>query len=126
MSKHLSLTLALILAVAHPAAWAGKATNPPPTVALTAPLNDATYTAPATITLSATASDSNGSITKVEFFQGATLIGTRTTAPYSVTWSNVAGGAYTLTAKATDFSLCAHHSLAPAVSKIGTISFFPE
>ena len=97
------LVLILALAWAQATAWAGSTPNPPPTVSLTAPLNGATYTAPATLTLSATASDSNGgSITKVEFYQGATLIGTRTTAPYSVTWSNVAGGTYTLTAKATD------------------------
>lgn len=102
MSNYSYLPLALILTWAHPAAWAGSTPNTPPTVSLTAPLNGATYTAPATITLSATASDSNGSITKVEFYQGTTLIGTRTAAPYSVTWSNVAGGTYTLTAKATD------------------------
>jgi predicted phage tail protein len=56
------------------------------------------------VTVSATASDSDGTISKVEFYAGATLIGTDTTAPYSVSWSNVAAGGYTLTAKATDNS----------------------
>lgn len=102
MSKYLYLTLALILALANTTAWAGKTINTPPMVSLTAPLNGATYTSPANIILSATASDSNGSISKVEFYRGTVLIGTSLAAPYSVTWNNVPGGTYTLTAKATD------------------------
>jgi Big-like domain-containing protein len=78
--------------------------NAPPTASLTNPAVGATFTAPATVTVSATASDSDRTISKVEFFAGATLVGTVTTAPYSVTWSNVAAGGYTLTAKATDNS----------------------
>ena len=42
-------------------------------------------------------------MTKVEFFEGGSnKIGEDTSAPYSFTWTNVAEGAYTLTAKATD------------------------
>jgi hypothetical protein len=73
-----------------------------PTVSLDAPPNGASYAAPATITLAASASEANGSIAKVEFYQGASLIGTATQAPYTVTWSNVTIGNYTLTAVATD------------------------
>ena len=76
--------------------------NPPPTVALSAPASGATYAAPATISLAATASDTNGAVTKVEFFAGGTLVGTDTTSPYTFTWSNVPAGTYALTAKATD------------------------
>ena len=76
--------------------------NTPPTVSLTGPANGATFTAPATVTVSANASDSNGTIARVDFYQGATLIGTDTISPYSVTWSNVGAGSYTLTARATD------------------------
>ena len=39
-----------------------------PQVALTGPTNGASFTAPATITLAATASDSDGSVSQVEFF----------------------------------------------------------
>jgi chitinase len=39
---------------------------------------------------------------KVEFFANSILVGTATTAPYAATWSNVAGGSYSITAKATD------------------------
>ncbi|WP_341843626.1 cellulase family glycosylhydrolase [Chitinophaga caseinilytica] len=77
-------------------------TNVPPTVSLTAPTNGATFTAPASITVSANAADSDGSISKVEFFQGATKIGESLTSPYSISWSNVAAGSYAITAKATD------------------------
>ena len=48
------------------------------------------------------AADSDGSIASVAFYNGTTLIGSDTTAPYSVAWSNVATGSYSLTAKATD------------------------
>jgi len=57
--------------------------------------------APANVSINAAASD-DGSISKVEFFQGAVLIGTSTTSPYSLNWSNVPIGSYSLTAKATD------------------------
>jgi hypothetical protein len=77
--------------------------NVPPTVTLTAPVNNSKYTAPATINLAATASDSDGSVTKVEFYRGGTTkIATVTTPPYTYSWTNVAAGSYSLTAKATD------------------------
>jgi len=76
-------------------------TNAPPTVVLSAS-NGATFTAPAEITITATASDSDGSIRKVEFFEGGTRLGEATNAPYSTVWSNVVAGSYVITAKATD------------------------
>lgn len=78
------------------------ATGGGPTVGITAPAAGATFTAPANITLTATASDTAGSISKVDFFQGTTLIGTATSAPYTITWANVAQGTYSITAVATD------------------------
>jgi hypothetical protein len=79
------------------------AANQVPAVSLTAPANGATYSAPATITLSATASDADGSVTVVEFYRGGTtLIGSDPTSPYSVTWSDVPAGSYQLTAVARD------------------------
>ena len=41
-------------------------------------------------------------MSKVDFYQGATLLGTDTVAPYSYAWGSVAAGSYSLTAKATD------------------------
>ncbi len=76
--------------------------NNPPTVSITSPANGATFTAPANITINASASDTDGTITQVQFYQGTTLLGTDTSSPYSYTWSSVAAGSYNLTAKATD------------------------
>lgn len=72
-----------------------------PQVTLTVPPNGAVFVAGDNITMTATATDSNG-ISKVEFYQGTNLIGTDTTSPYSVVWNNVSKGNYNLTAKATD------------------------
>jgi len=76
--------------------------NSLPTVVLTQPANGATFTAPATVNLAASASDSDGSVTKVEFFSGQTKLGEDTTAPFTYTWSGAGVGAYGLTARATD------------------------
>jgi RHS repeat-associated protein len=77
--------------------------NAPPTVSLTSPPNGSTFTAPANITLTATAADPDGTIQKVEFFHGGTnLIATVTTAPYTFPWTGVPQGSYVLTAVATD------------------------
>ena len=80
-------------------------TNPPPAVTLTAPTAGANFTAPATITLAATASDtSGGTVSKVEFFKdnGATKLGEALASPYTYVWLDVPVGDYTITAKATD------------------------
>ncbi|AQG78093.1 cellulase family glycosylhydrolase [Spirosoma montaniterrae] len=86
--------------------WAGATppppANQPPTVALTTPTNNATFTAPASINLTATATDADGTISKVEFFSGSTKVGESSSSPYSFNWTNVAAGTYTLAAKAID------------------------
>jgi predicted phage tail protein len=76
--------------------------NKPPTVSISTPANNATFTAPATIAISATAADTDGTIAKVEFYNSTTLLNTDTTSPYSYSWTNVAAGTYSITAKATD------------------------
>lgn len=76
--------------------------NQSPTVSITAPANNTAYTAPASVTINADAADSDGTVKKVEFFNGSTKLGEDTTSPYSYTWNNVAAGSYALTAKATD------------------------
>jgi regulation of enolase protein 1 (concanavalin A-like superfamily) len=74
------------------------AANQPPTVTLTAPANGATYTAPATVSLSVSATDADGTIARVEFYAGTTLLNTDTTAPYAFTWSSVTAGTYAVRA----------------------------
>jgi thermitase len=73
-----------------------------PTVALTGPANNSTFVAPSDITLSANASDSDGTIARVDFYAGNTLIGTDTNSPYNTLWSVKSPGTYTLTSIATD------------------------
>jgi Bacterial Ig domain len=78
--------------------------NSPPTVVLNTPADGARFTEPATVSLSATANDSDGSINRVDFYDGTTLILTSPSSgnPYTATWNNVAAGVHTLTAVATD------------------------
>ncbi|WP_229793822.1 DUF4082 domain-containing protein, partial [Salinimicrobium marinum] len=76
--------------------------NLPPEVSLTSPAGGSSFEAPAMISLDASASDPDGAVAKVEFFQGSTLIGEDTSSPYSFSWQNVAAGNYSITAKATD------------------------
>ncbi len=81
----------------------GPVVNNPPIVALTAPANGSTGNTGVAITLSATAADSDGNVTGVEFFDNGVKIGaTDTSAPYSVSWTPAATGARSLTARATD------------------------
>ncbi len=76
--------------------------NLPPNVSITSPDNNSSFKDPGTIEITASASDIDGTISKVEFFSGANKLGERTSAPYSFTWSNVPRGIYSITAVATD------------------------
>ena len=76
--------------------------NIAPTVVITSPVINSSFTSPATITITANASDTDGSISMVEFYSGSTKIGSFSSAPYSFTWNNVASGSYSLTVIATD------------------------
>jgi regulation of enolase protein 1 (concanavalin A-like superfamily) len=89
-------------ATSQPVSVTVGAANKPPTVSLSAPATGATYTAPASITISATAADTDGSVARVDFYAGTQLVGSDTSSPYSVTWGGVAVGSYTLKAVATD------------------------
>ncbi|MGB0525767.1 MAG: glycosyl hydrolase family 18 protein [Flammeovirgaceae bacterium] len=94
----------------------GGGLNQAPSVAITSPNNGSTFIEGQSITLSADANDSDGSITKVEFYQGSTKLGEDTNAPYSYTLSNAAIGSYTFTAVATDDSLASTTSDAVSVN----------
>jgi len=73
----------------------------PPAVSLTSPAEGSAYTTPATIPLSATASDADG-IAQVEFLADNAVVATVTTAPYAATWSNPPQGSHQIVARATD------------------------
>ena len=78
------------------------ATNAPPNVTLTTPTNNSVFATATTIALAANATDADGSVTNVEFFQGATKLGEDNTAPYQYNWTNPPAAVYSLTARATD------------------------
>lgn len=75
--------------------------NVPPTVSISAPTNGQSFFTPALVTISATASDSDGSVTNVQFFDGATSLGNDNSNPYSIV-ANLPAGTHNLTAVATD------------------------
>jgi beta-glucanase (GH16 family) len=75
--------------------------NAEPVVAITSPLNGTTLPT-GDITIEATASDADGTVLGVEFYEGANYLGMDTSAPYSFYWSNVTDGCYSIVAKAID------------------------
>ena len=80
----------------------GSADAHKPTVTLTGPAEGAVIMG--TLTMTATAEDAQGAISKVEFYVGERLVAVDSTAPYTGTWStlDVGNGAYTVTARAFD------------------------
>jgi hypothetical protein len=104
--------------------------NRAPVVSLTSPLARATFTAPATISLAASASDPENRLARVEFYSGTTRIGTSSASPYSATWAAVPAGSYSLTAIAYDADGAATTSApvpiavnAPAAPQTWTVMF---
>ncbi|MBO9748786.1 hypothetical protein J7431_16420 [Xanthomonas phaseoli pv. dieffenbachiae] len=86
-----------------------------PTVQLRSPTG-APFIGPATVTLTADAADSDGSVARVEYFANGSSVGASTSAPYTVTWGNVGPGTYTITAVATDNNGNTGNSQAVSVS----------
>jgi glucose/arabinose dehydrogenase len=76
--------------------------NFPPTISLTAPTAGASLTQGVAASVTANAADADGTVTKVEFFDGTALIGTDASSPWSITWTPATTGGHTLTTKATD------------------------
>lgn len=78
------------------------APTPPPIVSISSPTASDFISGPATLLLSATASQPSGSIATVSFYSGKNLLGTVSTPPYSLLRTNVPVGTFALTAVATD------------------------
>jgi len=77
------------------------APNNPPTVLITNPPNGTVFTAPANVTIQASASD-DVSVTNVQFLVGSIVLGNDTTRPYSAVTNGLSAGSYTLSAVASD------------------------
>ncbi len=76
--------------------------NKHPFVRILNPRKGNTYENLSSIEIDATASDDDGTISKLEFFNGDTSLIEMTSAPYIFTWKDVPAGTYTITAVATD------------------------
>ena len=76
--------------------------NQPPVTNIVSPGKSSSFIAPATIVLDVDAYDPDGTIIKVEFFNGSVEFAEIATAPYSFTWKDVPVGTYSITAVATD------------------------
>jgi uncharacterized repeat protein (TIGR03806 family) len=77
-------------------------TNPPPGATLTAPAVSSSFTAPASITLSANAAAQFNDIAEVDFYANKTFLGAVSNAPYTLTATGLPQGSYSLTAVAVD------------------------
>ncbi len=73
--------------------------NQPPAVSITSPANGATYGAPASFRVDATSSDPDGTVAKVQFFRGSTLLKADSTVPYTAPVSGLEAGTHTFTAQ---------------------------
>lgn len=98
--------------------------NGMPSVSLTNPASGMHFSVtPTNITLAASASDGDGTVTNVAFFVGTNFIGQDATSPYSATWSNISGGSYSLTAQATDNRGATAISSPVTITANGALSF---
>jgi len=93
-----------------------------PSIRITTPTSNTNFEPGSDITITADAEDSDGSVTKVEFFEGGShKLGEATTAPYSFTWTNVPVGDYILSAKATDNEGGSRSSLSTEITVRGQV-----
>ncbi len=74
----------------------------PATATLTSPSDGSFFTPGGTVSLTAAAADANGSVTKVQFLDGATVLAEDTSSPYAFDWIGVPAGPHVLKARAFD------------------------
>ncbi|WP_027395475.1 carbohydrate-binding protein [Aquimarina latercula] len=86
----------------YPVLLGSGGTNIKPEVSVTSPSNGTNFEEGQSVTIKANASDSDGTVSKVEFFVNGSLVGTDTTSPYNITTTLNNVGNYTITAKAID------------------------
>ena len=81
----------------------GTPTNNAPSVSITSPANGSVLPAgTGSVTIKASATDGDGSISSVKFFNGSNLIATDTSTPFEANASGLSAGAYAFKAIATD------------------------
>jgi uncharacterized protein YjiK len=100
--------------IGSPGKIAGMAANAAPVVNINSPVNNTALPAGSTVTVTASATDADGTVTKVEFYYNGIKFFTDSTAPYTFIATNVEAGTYILTAKAFDNS--GDSAVSPAVT----------
>ena len=95
------ILLIFVLGVAIPVYAKSKA-NIKPAVKIISPIKNQIFEAPATIEIKVEASDSDGSVKKVEFYNGYKKLGVDTTTPYRFVWKKIKAGTYNIRVRATD------------------------
>lgn len=89
-----------------PVGWkapsSGGSTNLAPTVSIDAPASGSQFVQGATISVLASAADADGSVVRVDFYDGASLLARDTSAPWRVDWTNASLGSHALSAIAYD------------------------
>ena len=93
--------------VYKPAGWidpggSAPVANQSPTVSLLAPLAGAVLTAGSATSLRVNAADSDGQVVKVVYRAGGAVVGSATSAPFTLTWTPTVPGVVGMTAEAVD------------------------
>ena len=76
--------------------------NSSPSIAITSPTENQSFAQGSEIIIAASASDLDGTISKVEFYDGTTKLGEDSTSPYNYTWANASVGDHQIKAIVTD------------------------
>ncbi|NUT94032.1 MAG: cellulose 1,4-beta-cellobiosidase, partial [Saccharothrix sp.] len=76
--------------------------NVAPTVSLTSPTAGQAFQSGQAVPLAATATDTDGTVSKVDFLADGVVVATDTSSPFTGSWTGATVGEHTITARATD------------------------
>src|SRR3546814_8000150 len=113
-------TVALVLLAILVVQAAPRTPNQAPAASIAAPTAGASFATGSNIAITATASDADGSIARVDFYVDGVRIGRDTSAPYGINWSNASVGTHALKAVATDNRKATGSSATVSVSVVAS------
>jgi photosystem II stability/assembly factor-like uncharacterized protein len=96
--------------------------NQPPSVAITSPLAGTTFPPGVPITVEAQATDPEGGVVRVDFFDGSLQIGSSTTLPFKIIWNTASEGFHSLVAVAIDVGATSNTSLPVSIFVSSSVS----
>ncbi len=103
-----------------------QAANQPPAVGITSPTNGMKVLAGTTQTIQATATDSDGTVTKVDFYASGNFLGTVSAQPFNLTVTNIPAGNFALTAVAYDNAGASNISAAVNIQSLTNATLVPD